>query len=83
MSNPFATSLVDLIMGLALAPADQESSNRFSLEGLSLGSGPGGALRIGVQRLTAAALRVASGALMSTSTLRPSSMWGPTSRPGS
>ncbi|HEY0886560.1 MAG TPA: hypothetical protein VGE20_14815 [Ramlibacter sp.] len=64
MSKPLAASIIDFVMGLALAPADQESSNRFSLEGLSLRAVNGGALEVGIQRLTAASLRVASGPLM-------------------
>jgi hypothetical protein len=64
MSNPFTASIVDFVLGLALAPADQESGNRFSLEGLSLRRGPDGALELSVQRVTAAALRVGSGPLL-------------------
>lgn len=64
MANPFAASIVDHLLNLALAPTDQESSNRFSLEGLSFGAGREGALQIGIQRLTVASLRVASGPLM-------------------
>lgn len=64
MFKPFAASIADFVLGLALAPADQESSNRFSLEGLSLRAGREGALQVGIQRLTAASLRVASGPLV-------------------
>lgn len=64
MSEPFAASIVDFVLGLALAPADQESSNRFSLEGLWLRAAGEGSLEVGIQRLTAASLRVASGPLM-------------------
>lgn len=64
MSRPFAASIADFVLGLALAPADQESSNRFSLEGLSLRAANEGALEVGVQRVTVASLRVASGPLM-------------------
>ncbi|MHB1122196.1 MAG: hypothetical protein ACYC0T_05665 [Ramlibacter sp.] len=64
MGNPFSASTIDFILTLALAPADQESSNRFSLEDLSLGSGQDGAFEIGVRRLAAASLRVASGPFM-------------------
>lgn len=64
MANPFAASIIDLLLGLALAPTDQESSNRFALEGLSFGTGQEGALEIGAQRLTAVSLRIASGPLM-------------------
>lgn len=64
MSRPFAASITDFVLGLALAPADQESSNRFSLEGLSLRPANEGALEVAVQRITVAALRVASGPLM-------------------
>ena len=63
---PFATatSIVDFLLGLALAPTDQESGNRFSLEGLALGARPDGALEVRIQRLAAASLRVESGPLM-------------------
>lgn len=64
MSNPSAASIVDFILGLALAPADQESSNRFSLEGLSFGARNDGTLEVTARRLAAASLRVASGPLM-------------------
>lgn len=64
MAIPLPASLIDLVLTLALAPADQESSNRFSLEGLSLGAADTGTLEIRIQRLTAASLRVASGPLM-------------------
>lgn len=64
MSKPLAASITDFILGLALAPADQESSNRFSVEGLSLRAAGEGALEVGIQRLTAASLRVASGPLL-------------------
>ena len=64
MSEPFPASIVDFVLGLALAPADQESSNRFSFEGLSLRAAGEGALEVGIQRLTAASLRIASGPLM-------------------
>lgn len=64
MATTFAASIVDFVLGLALAPTDQESSNRFSLEGLSLGARSDGALEIGIRSLAAASLRVASGPLM-------------------
>lgn len=64
MANPLAASIVDFVLNLALAPTDQESSNRFSLEGLSFGAGREGSLQIGIQRVTVASLRVASGPLM-------------------
>lgn len=57
-------SIIDFVLGLALAPTDQESSNRFSLEGLSFGARNDGALEIGIRRLAAASLRVASGPLI-------------------
>lgn len=64
MSKPLAASIVDFVLGLALAPADQESGNRFSLEGLSLRAGRDGELQVGIGRFTVASLRVASGPLM-------------------
>ncbi len=64
MTHPPAATLVDFVLGLSLASAGQGSDNRFSLEGLSLGRGPGGALEIRIASLSAAALRVVSGPLL-------------------
>ena len=64
MPATLAASIIDFVMGLALAPMDQEPSNRFSLEGLSFGTSNDGALEIRIRRLAAASLRVASGSLM-------------------
>jgi hypothetical protein len=62
-SAALAASLIDTVLGLAIAPAGPESSNRISLEGLTLGSRDDGAREIGIRKLEAASLRVASGPL--------------------
>jgi hypothetical protein len=56
-----AASISDFVLRLALAPADQDASNRFSFEGLTFGSGNDGALEIAIRKFEAASLRVASG----------------------
>ncbi|MDB5897560.1 MAG: hypothetical protein JWP41_1162 [Ramlibacter sp.] len=63
MSAAAATSIVDLLLGLALGSADPASNNRFSIEGLTVTSKDGG-LEIGMQRLEAASLRVGCGPLV-------------------
>lgn len=64
MPAAFAASILDSVLALAIAPAGEGSDNRFSLAGLSLGTGKDGAREIRIQRLEAAALRVASGPLV-------------------
>lgn len=59
-----AASIIDALLGLALAPTHQDANNRFSLEGLTFGSTKDGALEVGVRKLEAASLRVASGPLL-------------------
>ena len=63
MATTLAASIIDVVMGLALGPAEPAASNRLSLEGLTLRPGDDGAFEIGMERLEAAALRVASGPL--------------------
>ncbi|GAB2594945.1 hypothetical protein GCM10027034_30370 [Ramlibacter solisilvae] len=63
MAAAFA-SIIDFVLTLVVAPIDQESSNRVSVEGLTLGSRDDGALEIGVRKFEAAAFHLASGSLM-------------------
>jgi len=64
MAPALAASIFDTILGLAMAPTDPESSNRFSLEGLAFGSRDDGVREIGIRKFEAASLRVGSGPLM-------------------
>lgn len=59
-----AASIIDLLLGLGLAPAGQDASNRFTLEGLTFASGNDGTLDVGIRRFEAAGLRIASGPLI-------------------
>lgn len=61
MPVPPPASILDFLLGLALAPADQEAGNRFSLEGLSLAPRGDGTLEVRIQRMAAASLRVGFG----------------------
>ena len=49
MAAALAASIIDFILGLAVAPTDHDSSNRFSLEGLTVGSTNDGAGSTGVR----------------------------------
>src|SRR5262245_56160754 len=64
MDAPLAPSIIDILMGLQLGPIDGDASNRCELEGLTLGSSHPGMLEIGIRRLEATSLRLASGPLM-------------------
>jgi hypothetical protein len=64
MAASLAASIIDFILGLAVAPTDNDSSNRFLLEGLTVGSTNDGALEIGIRKFEATSLRLASGPLM-------------------
>ena len=64
MAAALAASLIDFLAGLALAPAGQVAGNRIALEGLTFGSGQDGALEVGIRKLEAASLRLASGPLV-------------------
>lgn len=56
-----SASFLDLVLGLALGSAQSHSGNHVALEGLTVTPGADGALEIGVRRLAATSLRLASG----------------------
>ncbi len=64
MNPPATASFIDVVLGLATAPAGQDPGNRFSLEGLTLRPGSDGTLEFGIEKIEAASLRVSSGPLM-------------------
>lgn len=64
MAAALAASIMNLVLGLELGPTGQDTSNRFSLEGLTWASRPEGVIEIGIERLEAASLRLASGPFM-------------------
>jgi hypothetical protein len=64
MPDTLAASISDLLLGLSLAPADLQASNRLSLEGLTFGPGKDGGHEIGMRSLEATSLQLASGPLM-------------------
>jgi hypothetical protein len=61
MPIAFAASIIDFMLGLQLGSTAQDSSNRFSVEGLTIGAQNDGALVIAIERLEAASLQLASG----------------------
>lgn len=63
-STVSTASIIDAVLGLALASTDAASGNGFSLQGLTLGSGPDGARMLRISRFEAASLRIASGPLV-------------------
>jgi hypothetical protein len=64
MAATLAASITDAILRSTLGPAGQDLGNRVSLEGLALSPREDGALKIGIRRLEAASLQVASGLLV-------------------
>jgi hypothetical protein len=64
MAAALPASLLDSILGLVTQPAAPAADNRFSLEGLTLAPGKDGATEVGVRKIEAAALRLASGPLV-------------------
>jgi hypothetical protein len=64
MTVPLAASIVDLVLGSELGPADKAAPNRFSLEGVTWESKQDGLIEIRIRKFEAAALRLASGALV-------------------
>ena len=64
MTVPPAASLVDLVLGLALGSSDEAAGNRCSLEGVSWGPRQEDAIELGIRKLEAKALRLASGPLV-------------------
>ena len=64
MVDALAAFVIDALLGLKLGATGQDISNRFSLEGLTLGSKVEGALEIGIRRFEADSLRLESGSLV-------------------
>lgn len=61
MTAPLAASLLELALGLQLGAAGPAERNRFAVEGLTCKPGEDGAFAIGIERLEAMSLRLASG----------------------
>lgn len=64
MKDALATLIAETLLGMQLGPAGQGAGNRFAADGLTMAPEPEGALRIGIERLEAASLRLARGALV-------------------
>lgn len=64
MADALAAFVIEALLGLKLGANGQDISNRFSLDGLTLGSKDEGALEIGIRRFEAASLRLESGSLV-------------------
>ena len=64
MAHALASSLIDALLAVELGAAGRGASNRFSLEGVTFGSKPDGALEIGIGRLEAAAVRLRFGPIV-------------------
>jgi hypothetical protein len=64
MPAALTASIVDFLRGLALGSLEQDESNRFTLDGLTLGAGKDGAPEIAIRRLEATSLRLASGPIV-------------------
>lgn len=64
MTVPLAASLLDLVLGLELGPSDKAAPNRCSIEGATWASRQEGVIDVRIRELEAAALRLASGALV-------------------
>lgn len=60
MHDALAASLLDFLPGLKLEAAGAEAGNRITIEGLTFAAGADGAFDIGIARLEAASLRIAS-----------------------
>jgi hypothetical protein len=61
MAHALADFIVDALLGMEIGATGHAASNRFSLEGLTLGPQIGGGLEIGVRTVAAASLRLSSG----------------------
>ncbi|VTU16870.1 hypothetical protein [Variovorax sp. RA8] len=64
MTVPLAASLLDLVLGLQLGPSDKAAANRCSIEGATWASRQEGVIDVRIRELEAAALRLASGAIV-------------------
>ena len=61
MAAALAASILDAVLGLAVASTGQEAGNHVSLQGLTCGARHDGSLEIGIARCEVASLRLASG----------------------
>jgi hypothetical protein len=59
-----AASILDFLLGATVSPGEHDTGNRVSLEGVSLRPGSEGTLEIGIRKMEAASLRVASDSLV-------------------
>jgi hypothetical protein len=64
MADALASSVIDALLALELGATGQDASNRFSLDGVTLGSKADGTLVIGIRNFEAASLRLTSGPLV-------------------
>jgi hypothetical protein len=64
MAASFPASIMERVLGLAMAPTEPAAGNRFSLEGLSFAAGKDGVTVFGVRKFEASALRLSSGPLL-------------------
>ena len=64
MTAPLTASIVDLLLGLGLGSSDTSTSNRCSLEGVTLGAKDKETIEFGVQKLEATAIRLSLGPLV-------------------
>ena len=64
MVAALAESLIATLLGLRVGPAGQDPNNRFSVEGLTMGAAQDGVPEIGIRKIEAASLRLASGSLV-------------------
>ena len=64
MAAALAASLLDILLGSTSGAAGQDGGSRVSVEGLTWGAAEKGAFEIGIRRLEASSLRVASGPLV-------------------
>ena len=64
MVHALADCVVDALLGVELGATGHAASNRFSLEGLTLGPQIDGALAVEIQRFEAASLRLQSGSFV-------------------
>src|SRR5688572_18615633 len=64
MADALASSVLDALLALELGATGRDASNRFSLDGVTLGCKPDGALAIGIEKFEAGSLRLTSGRLV-------------------
>src|SRR5687768_15807335 len=64
MADALASFVFDALLALEVGATGQAASNRFSLDGVTLGLDAHGARAIAIQKLEATSLRLASGPLV-------------------